>query len=180
MIGKALRDHRAEHPLDFEIDLGDQVDGAFFFDTDAGAELGDLEIAGAHDRFDRGGEECGSAVRRRPWRRGSRARFLELLDHPNLHAARHFLQHRFVHEVANEEDPAAAGLEDVFGRQRVGHFFRHEALALVFDANHQFVAGASAGTGLNSTITRLSGSFLLPCLMALTTDSRTATLTQWS
>ena len=50
-----------------------------------------------------------------------------------------FLQHRFVHEVANEEDPAAARLEDVFGRQRIGHFFRHEPLALVFDANHELV-----------------------------------------
>ena len=90
-----------------------------------------------------------------------------------------FLQHRFVHEVANQEDAAAARLEDVFGRQRIGHFFRHEALALVFDANDELV-GAVAGTGLNSTMTRLARSFLLPCLMALTTDSRTATLTQCS
>ena len=57
MIREALRDHRAKHPLDFEIDLGDQIDGALFFDTHAGVELGDLEIAGAHDRFDRGREE---------------------------------------------------------------------------------------------------------------------------
>jgi hypothetical protein len=57
MIGKAIRDHRAKHPLDFEIDLGDQIDGAFFLDAHAGVELGDLEIAGAHDRFDGGREE---------------------------------------------------------------------------------------------------------------------------
>ncbi len=57
MIGKALRDHRAEHPLDFEIDLGDEIDRALLLDAHAGAELGHLEIAGAHDRLDRGGEE---------------------------------------------------------------------------------------------------------------------------
>ena len=57
VIGKALRDQRAEHPLDFEIDLGDEIDRALLVDAHARAELGDLEIAGAHDRFDRGGEE---------------------------------------------------------------------------------------------------------------------------
>ena len=66
VIGKALRDHRAEHPLDFEIDLGDEIDRALFFDAHAGAELGDLEIAGAHDRFDGGREEhVGSGVTHR-------------------------------------------------------------------------------------------------------------------
>ena len=48
--------------------------------------------------------------------------------------------------------PRPLRLEDVLGRQRVGHFFRHEALALVFDANHE--SSWSRGTGLNSTITR--------------------------
>ena len=46
-----------------------------------------------------------------------------------------------VHEVANQEDAAAAGLEDVFGRERVGDFFGLEALALVFDADHELVGG---------------------------------------
>ena len=34
-----------------EIDFRDQVDRALLVDANAGAELGDLEIAGAHDGF---------------------------------------------------------------------------------------------------------------------------------
>ena len=60
VIGKALGDQRAEHLLDFEVDLGDEIDRALLLDAHAGAELGHLEIAGAHDRFDRGREESGS------------------------------------------------------------------------------------------------------------------------
>ena len=57
VIGKALRDHRAEHPLHFEIDFGDQIDGALLVDTDAGTEPGEVDLAGAHDRFDGRGQE---------------------------------------------------------------------------------------------------------------------------
>ena len=62
MIRKALRDHRAKHALDLEVDLGDEIDLALFFDTDAGVELRDLQIAGAHDRFDGRRKECGVGV----------------------------------------------------------------------------------------------------------------------
>ena len=57
MIGKALRDQRAEHALDFDVHFGDEIDGALLVDTHAGAELGHLEIAGPHHRFDGGGEQ---------------------------------------------------------------------------------------------------------------------------
>ena len=57
VIGKALGDQRAEHALDFEVDLGDEIDGALLVDAHARAELGHLQIAGAHDRFDGGGEK---------------------------------------------------------------------------------------------------------------------------
>ena len=104
VIGKALRDQRAEHALDFEIDLGDEIDRALLLDAHAGAERGDLHIAGADDRFDGGGEECGDRGAHAP--RPVSARFLH---HPDLHAAAgDLLQHTFVHEVADEEDAAAA------------------------------------------------------------------------
>ena len=38
VIGKALRHERAEHALDFQIDFGDEIDGAFLVDVDVGAE----------------------------------------------------------------------------------------------------------------------------------------------
>ena len=47
-------------------------------------------------------------------------------------------------------------------------------VALVVDADRHVVGSAPTE---NSTMTRLARSFWLPCLMALTTDSRTATLT---
>ena len=56
VIGKPLGDHRAELALDLEVDLGDQIDRALLVDADVGAEAGQLDLAGANDRFDRGGE----------------------------------------------------------------------------------------------------------------------------
>ena len=69
----------------------------------------------------------------------SSALFLKLLHHSNLHAALDFLQHGFIHEVANEKDATAARLEDVLGREGIGDLFGDKAFALVLDANHQFV-----------------------------------------
>ncbi len=40
-------------------------------------------------------------------------------------------------------------------------------------------AGAAAGSSENSTVTTFEGSKRFPCLMALITDSRTDTPTQW-
>ena len=61
------------------------------------------------------------------------------LDHPDLHAARlAALQFDFVHEAANQENAAAAGFQDVFGRKGIGKFLGIEAFALVFDADDEF------------------------------------------
>src|SRR5258708_22865576 len=58
------------------------------------------------------------------------------LQHLDLHPAlRRALEPDVVHEVANEKDAAAARLEEVFLRQRIGDFLGFEALALVADAN---------------------------------------------
>ena len=67
-----------------------------------------------------------------------------------------------VHEVADEEDAAAAGLEDVFGRQRVGDFFGIEPFALI--STRITSSGIVAGTRLNSTMTRLDDVVLVAVL----------------
>ena len=47
------------------------------------------------------------------------------------------LQLHVVHEAANQEDPAAARFENVFGRQRVGDLLGIESLAFIFHADHE-------------------------------------------
>ena len=57
MIGKALGDELAEHPLDGDVDLGDQIDGALLVDAEVAAEPRHHGVAGADDGLDGGGEE---------------------------------------------------------------------------------------------------------------------------
>ena len=129
MIGKALGDQRAEHPLDLHVDLGDEIDRAFLFDVEV-ARAGQLHGAGLHDRFDR------------RWREKSvedpSATARQLLHHADFHAALgRPLQLHVVHEAAHEEDAAAARLQDVLGRERIGDVVGIEAFALVADADDE-------------------------------------------
>ena len=80
-----------------------------------------------------------------------------------------------VHEVAHQEDAAAARFQHVLGRERIGDALGVETLALVAHRDDQLAAGTEE---TNSTCTIFRSSFWLPCLMALMTDSRTATPTQ--
>src|ERR1044071_6731239 len=71
---------------------------------------------------------------------------LHAFDHADFHAAfRHALQLHVVHEVADQENAAAAGFQEVFGSERVGHFFGVEAFALVANADAQFGSGFGCG-----------------------------------
>src|SRR4029450_11053304 len=57
---------------------------------------------------------------------------LHALHHPDLHPAfRRALQPHIVHEVADEEDAAAARLEEVLGRKRIRHLLGIEDLPLL-------------------------------------------------
>ncbi len=76
-----------------------------------------------------------------------------------------------VHELPHEEDPTAVGLQQVLLRQRIGDPGGIEPWPLVLDADLR-----AAGCEVRTRVTRLFSSPLLPCLIALTTDSRTATL----
>ena len=132
MIGKPLGDQRAELALDLEVDLGDEIDRALLVDAHRAAEVRHLHVAGADDRLD-GGREKDRRERRQAPRR-------QLLHHAHFHAAfRRAPQHDVVHEAAHEEDAAAARLQDVLGRQRVGDLLGVEALTLVEDADDELV-----------------------------------------
>src|SRR5579872_2872658 len=62
----------------------------------------------------------------------------QFLHHADFHAAPgRALQPDFVHEVAHEEDAAAARLEDVLGRERIGDFLGLEAVAAIRDADDE-------------------------------------------
>ena len=60
MVGKPFRDQRAKHPFDRDVHLGDEIDRALLVDLERPPELGHLEVAGADDGFDRGGEKDGA------------------------------------------------------------------------------------------------------------------------
>ena len=109
MIGKALGDQLAEHALDGEVDLGDEIDGALLVDLKVAAELRHLQLAGTDDRLDRGGEKMAGRRATQAWRTSAVRRRVHALDHADFHAAfRRALQLHVVHEVANQEDAAAA------------------------------------------------------------------------
>lgn len=55
MIGKTLGNHGAAHLLALDIDFGDEIDGAFLLDAEAGFAPGGLNGAGAQDDFAGGG-----------------------------------------------------------------------------------------------------------------------------
>ena len=59
VTGESLGDHRAELPLDLQVDLGDQVDRAFLVDAHVAAEPRQLHVAGTNHRLDRGGQILG-------------------------------------------------------------------------------------------------------------------------
>jgi hypothetical protein len=49
VIGKPFLDHRAKHPLTLEVNVGDEIDGAFLVDPEPGRAAFDLDVAGAKD-----------------------------------------------------------------------------------------------------------------------------------
>ena len=91
--------------------------------------------------------------------------------------SRRALELDFVHEVADEEDAAAAALQQVLRRQRIGDLLGIEALRPGRGRESSSRAPPSSAVS-NSTNTRLDASCWLPCLMALMTHSRIATPTQ--
>ena len=112
-------------------------------------------------------------------KRGSRHGRLKPLHHAHFHAAPgRPLDPDVVHEAAHEEDAASARLQEVLGRERIGQRVGVEPVAVVPDADRAARSVPSPGVMVKSTSTSFVGSWRLPCLMALMTDSRTATPTQ--
>ena len=57
VLRKPLRDERTEHALDGDVDLGDEIDRPFLVNAHGTAEVRELDVAGADDGLDGGGEE---------------------------------------------------------------------------------------------------------------------------
>ena len=170
MIGKALGDQRAEHALDRDVDLGDEIDRALLVDRGRRVpKLRHLHVAGADDRFDGGGEKAAGRGTQASTAAGLGTRLIMRISMPPSGAR---CELHVVHEAADEEDAAAAGLQQVFGRQRIGDVLGVEALALVAHADASARRRPRPTRSSNSTNTCLPASFRLPCLMALMTDSR--------
>ena len=123
-----------------------------------------------------GGEEgAGRTALRRPASRAGHA-----LDHADFHAALgRALQLHVVHEVADEEDAAAARLEQVL-RRRADRRPPRDRSRRPGRGRGSPARGRRLVAVSNSTNTCLAASLRLPCLIALMTDSRIATPTQWS
>ena len=120
-VGKRVRDERAKGLFSREIGRRDEVDSALLLDVEAAAEVLPVDPAGRQRGFDGGGE-----IERVEGQSG------ELLAHAHGHAAfRPPGDRHVVHEVAHEEDAAAARLEHVLGVERIGDLRRIESLALV-------------------------------------------------
>src|SRR5262245_16055611 len=72
------------------------------------------------------------------------------LHHPHFHTAlRSTVQIDFVHEIADEENPAAAALQQVLWRERVGNRVGIESLPLVAHANDHFRHAVQGGRELH-------------------------------
>jgi hypothetical protein len=67
VIGKTLGNEGPEFTFNAQIDLGDEIDGAFLVDTEIATEMRHLNFAGAYDRLDRGGEKNGRERIRHRW-----------------------------------------------------------------------------------------------------------------
>ena len=80
MVRETLGDQRPEHPLDLEVDRGDEIDRAFLVDSDVAAEARDLDVAGAKHGLDGGGQQ-------ERVERAVQARCGSFLTMPHLHAA---------------------------------------------------------------------------------------------
>ena len=119
VIGKALGDQLAEHALDGDVDLGDEIDRALLVDLEIAAELLHLQLAGADHRLDRRGRD-----RTGRDRSGSVAWIGvggTALDHAHFHAALGRAgELHVVHEAADQEYAAAARLQQIFRSQRIG------------------------------------------------------------
>ena len=133
MAGMPLGDERADHALDRQVHLGHQIDRALLVDLERAAEAASW-IAPAFDastavcRLSRWPEK-GRVEGRIAAHSAAFASFLTMRT--SIPPSGMPAQLDVVHEVADQEDAAAAALEHVLGRERVGDFFGLEALAFV-------------------------------------------------
>src|SRR5262249_15238445 len=89
---------------------------------------------------------------------------LDALHHPNLHAAFwRALQLHVVHEVSNEEDAAAARLEQILRREWIGDRLGVEAFALIAHADQELRRLGPIGLELDEDALRRVVAVSRPC-----------------
>ena len=136
------------------------------------AEVRHLHLAGADDRFDGGGEK-----ERRERRQPPGASFLTMRTSMPPSAPRRSVTSSMKLRMKKMPRPldlrmfsGASGSATSSGSKPSPWSSTRTTSSL----------GSATGAKVNSTVTSLSESSRLPCLMALMTDSRTATPTQWT
>ncbi len=99
----------------------------------------------------------------------------DVLQHPHLHAALGAALNRdVVHELSDEKNPAAARLRSTFSGVSGSLSERDRTRRPGRARARSSSVGSISGVAAKSMKTRFAGSLLLPCMMALITDSRTA------
>ena len=184
VVGETLADEGAEAALDRHVGLGDEVDCALLVDAQVVlAERGELDTAGVEHRFDGGRQE--QRVGRGRRRRAGRLRHWPARPTagawssgpPCPPAARRcrvtssmkLRMKKMPRPLERSRFSGASGSATSTGSKPSPSSVMRITSAV----------GAAAGSSENSTVTRFEGSKRLPCLMALITDSRTETPTQW-
>ena len=146
VIGKSLGDHRAEHPLDGEVDLGHEIDGPLLVDLEVAAELRHLQIAGAGDRLDGGGEKqrIDAATQAGSEPSAACTRLTMRISIPPSGARRSWTSSM---KLRIRKMPRPLDLRRFSGSSGFGDRLRVEALALVADADRQ-LGDIRVGRGL--------------------------------
>src|SRR5262249_19578221 len=166
MIGEPLGDERPEHALDVAIDLRDEIDRPFFLDVEI-VHAGHLHLAGLDGRLHRGREE----------NRGRRfshppASFFTMRTSMPPSGARFSCTSSM--KLRMKKMPRPLDLR-MFSGWRGSATSSGSNPSPSSRTRTTSSVGASRGVKANSIVTRLVGCSRLPCLMALMTDSRTAT-----
>ena len=178
MIGKAFGDHRSAHPLALEIDLGDEIDRALLVDVKAGRATRQLDGAGTKNDFDGGGEEEDPEGSLGVRRYGALRAAGDPLHHDDFHArlgARCRTTSSMKLRIRKMPRPLAFRM---FSGASGSETMSRDRTPRPSSRTRMTMPAASRVERRELDVHPLASSPALPCLMALMTDSRTATPTQ--
>ena len=143
--------------------------GPFLWTSSGLAEVAALDAPGGERRFDGGGED-------RRDRAPTQASFLLMRTDMPPSGRRAIVTSSM--KLRMKKMPRPLDLSMFSGVERIGDVDRDRSPRPRRAPRRRTPSGVARGVSVNSTVTCLARSSRLPCLMALMTDSRTATLTQ--